>query len=107
MKDIILAIVLAAIGSSGLFGFIQFLMKRRDDKKGSVKHLEEMIDSQKRDNVRIQLLILMSLYPDDIQEIFRLAQTYFVELDGNWYMSTMFVNWLKEKNLPKPDWFRH
>lgn len=43
-KDIIIAIVLAVIGSNALWGFIQFLVQRKDNKDECGKKIIKMIE---------------------------------------------------------------
>lgn len=43
-KDIIVGIVLAVIGSNALWGFIQFLIQRKDNKSDCSKKIIEMIE---------------------------------------------------------------
>lgn len=95
--------------SGGVLGFIQFLIKRKDDKeqraenkqdddiKGTLKKLE-------KDGLRTQLLLLLLLQPDEETEILKIAQHYFVKLKGNWYMTSMFSKWCKTRGL-RPEWF--
>ena len=42
-KDIIIAIILAVVGSNALWGFIQFLVQRKDNKDECGKKIIEMI----------------------------------------------------------------
>ena len=109
MKETILIAVISAMTSGGVLGFIQFLIKRKDDKeqraedkqdddiKGTLKKLE-------KDGLRTQLLLLLLLQPDEETEILKIAQHYFVKLKGNWYMTSMFSKWCKARGL-KPEWF--
>jgi len=109
MKETILIAVISAMTSGGVLGFIQFLIKRKDDKeqraeekqdddiKGTLKKLE-------KDGLRTQLLLLLLLQPDEETEILKIAQHYFVKLKGNWYMTSMFSKWCKTRDL-RPEWF--
>lgn len=104
-------IILAAFASTGFFGLIQFLVKRHDEKKGKVKQLcdsieqlKKKIDRQERDSCRTQLLLLMSDFPDNTDEILKIAEHYFKNLKANWYMSTLFVKWCKKAEITLPDW---
>lgn len=104
-------IVLAAFASTGLFGFVQFLVKRHDDKKGKAKQLADSIDSlkkkidrQERDSCRTQLLLLLSDFPDMTEEILKVAEHYFRDLDANWYMTTLFAKWCRKANIELPSW---
>ncbi len=112
LNEIVLAIILACIGSSGLSTLIQFLITRKDknsDKKDLiVKELEEikeMCQTHERDISRTQLLLLIVNYPEDKVEIMKLAEHYFKDLHANWYLSSIFNTWLQENDLAKPDWF--
>lgn len=109
MKETILIAVISAMTSGGVLGFIQFLIKRKDDKeqraedkqdddiKGTLKKLE-------KDGLRTQLLLLLLLQPDEETEILKIAEHYFVKLKGNWYMTSMFSKWCKTRGL-RPEWF--
>jgi len=109
MKETILIAVISAMTSGGVLGFVQFLIKRKDDKeqraedkqdddiKGTLKKLE-------KDGLRTQLLLLLLLQPDEETEILKIAQHYFVKLKGNWYMTSMFSKWCKTRGL-RPEWF--
>ena len=81
--------------------------------ENKLKPLRADINSLKLDETRIQLLLSMHDDPDNSDAILRVAQHYFVNLGGDWYMSAEFekwakahrvnINWLdnsrKEKNL--------
>lgn len=47
---------------------------------------------------RLELLMLMETDPDNIIEIEKVAQRYFIELKGNTYMSSEFSRWCKLHN---------
>ncbi len=118
MSTIILTIVCAFLGSSALFGFITFMIKRSDDKKGELKEIKESVQTTndrlddldgkllkaERDSVRTQLLILMAYYKDDVNEIMKCAEHYFKTLVGDWYLTSLFKLYLKEKDIPEPEW---
>lgn len=104
-------IILAAFASTGFFGLIQFLVKRHDDRNGKVKQLTDSIDGlkkkidiQERDSCRTQLLLLMAIFPDNVDEILKIAEHYFKDLKANWYMSTLFVRWCRKNNIELPEW---
>lgn len=64
----------------------------------------EILES-KRDRCRIQLLIMMTHYPNDVSQIMKLAERYFSQLHGDWYMTGVFNCWLTENGVGKPEWF--
>ena len=113
-SEIILAIILACIGSSGLMTFIQFLISRRDkkaEKKDDVlkelKEIKELCNIHEKDICRSQLLLLIADYPEDKKEIMKLAEHYFEDLNANWYMSSIFNTWLEQNKITQPDWFKN
>ena len=102
MKETILIAVISAMTSGGVLGFIQFLITRNDDKQGIRSTLKKL----EKDGLRTQLLLMILLKPEEKKEILTLAQHYFVDLEGNWYMTDIFKKWLKEKGHSNPDWFQ-
>ena len=67
--------------------------------------LEHKAVKEEKDNVRLQLLVLFSDYPENVSEILEVAHHYFVDLSGDWYMTNMFNNWLTKNNVGQPEWF--
>ena len=118
-KELLLPIILACIGSTAFFSFIQFLISRGDKKKEKhdelkkehneikedLDEIKELCVTHEKDICRSQLLLLISNYPEDKVEIMKLAEHYFSDLSANWYMSSIFNTWLSENNLEKPVWF--
>lgn len=100
----VVTIIVAVVGSSALTSFVQFLINRRDDKKSRLNTLEKQLKKLETDSVRLQLLVLMALEPQEKQEILKVAEHYFHELKGNWYMTPIFNKWLVNNNVAKPEW---
>ena len=101
LHDLTMTITLAVLGSNALFAFIQFLISRHDTKK----NIKGKLNTLEKDGLRTQLLLLILMKPEEQTEILRLAEHYFKVLKGNWYMTSIFKNWLKENNVGEPDWF--
>lgn len=106
-------IIITALGSTGLFTFVQFLIKRHDNKKGKMASIETKlseIDTKlqqcEKDELRTQLLMMLSDYPTESTEIMKLAQHYFGDLHGNWYATSIFNSWLESNGKAKPEWFK-
>ena len=109
----IISVLLACI-TSGLF---QFLIKRADEKKKEdisdklapvTQKLDKLLNEQtknEKDNLRTQLLVMMTVMPNDHSEILTLAERYFGQLKGDWFYSSLFAKWLKENGIEKPFWF--
>lgn len=57
----------------------------------------------KLDTTRNQLLTLMKNYPDNEEEIMKVARYYFDDLNGDWYMTGLFIKWGNEKGIDVTD----
>ena len=118
MSDATVTIIVALLGSSGLIGgvfsVINTILSRkaaRSDKQKEIEKklsdLEKATKENKLDSVRLQMLVMISDYPNDTSEIMRIAEHYFSELKGNWYMTSIFNTWLESNNIAKPEWFKN
>lgn len=106
MENYVMPLLLAIIGSGSIFGFIQFLISRKDKKlEDEIKRQNKKIDSLARSSCRNEMLVMMNHYPDETMEIMRLARVYFEELEGDFYLTSLFAKWLDEHNLENPHWF--
>ena len=97
--------------SSALFTFAQFLITRRDNKKNKNSEIESRLDKieaalvkNEKDNVRTQMLLVMAEYQQEEKELMTLAEHYFCDLKGNWYMTSIFKNYCARNNIPIPEW---
>lgn len=91
-------IILTILGSGALFGFVQFLITRKD------KKLEDKLKGISLSQYRTEMLVMMNHYPSETIEILRLARHYFTS-GGDFYMTSLFAKWLKANNIEKPLWF--
>ena len=105
MSASIITIIVAVVGSNALFGFIQFLLSRRDKRKNITEKISNQLSRQEKDILRTQLLVLIALRPKEQQEILTVAEHYFGDLKGNWYMTSLFNKWLLDSDIASPDWF--
>ena len=101
MATSIITIISAVIASQAVFGFIQFLITRRDTKKNVYGKLTLL----EKDTLRTQLLLLILMKPGEQQEILMVAEHYFGDLKGDWYMTSLFNRWLLDSDIANPDWF--
>lgn len=107
MKDILIT----AVSTGAILGFIQFLITRHDgkdeDKKAvadALNKINEQLKKNEKDTLRTQLLLLILLQPNEQSEILKVGEHYFRVLKGNWYMTNVFAKWCKKHDLD-PDWF--
>ena len=105
--DLGVAIVSGLLGAGGIIGFIQFMISRHDNQKselqGIKKELKEIRNIQQETIVRVtrgELCDLIRDNPENTEAIMQVAGYYFVDLDGNAYMHTIFEKWAKEHDQP-------
>lgn len=100
------SIIIAIAGSSALAALISGIFttvnnratNKRADNSALFKRLEV-------DIVRTQLLVLLSDYPENVSEIMKVSEHYFSDLEGDWYMTSLFNTWLTKNKIAKPEWF--
>lgn len=77
--------------------------ERIESFKESVKELVETTRETRKDTLRIQLLMILENQPNNIDTILKLAETYFVILHGDWYMTSEFNKWAKKHDVVIPN----
>lgn len=115
--------IITILLTGGFLAFIEFLIKRHDersDKKDSIRNTLQAIKTEienlktdidkkfkrsEKDGLRTQLLVLILLRPEEKQEILTIGEHYFKVLKGDWYMTSIFCNWLSTYEIAEPDWF--
>lgn len=93
-------IVIAIISSGALSTVISAIITALGSRNGIKSKLKKI----EKDSVRSQLLLLIAVYPDEIQEILTVGEYYFATLKADWYMTSLFSKWLKLKKINKPNW---
>ena len=113
-------IIIAILGSgalsaliSGIFNLINEKSKhkreitdRMDEITQRLKHIEQNQVKAEKDQCRTQLLLMIADYPEEKSEIMKLAEHYFEDLSGNWYLTSLFNRWLEDNKIKKPEWFK-
>lgn len=61
--------------------------------------ISDQMTELKLDTTRNQLLTLMKNYPDNEEEIMKVAKYYFKDLNGDWYMTSLFIEWGEENGI--------
>ncbi len=99
-------VLLGLLGGGNLILFVKFLIERHDRKKEqNAEGIKKRLLILERDGLRTQLLLLILLRPTEQTEILRIAEHYFKDLKGNWYMTSIFNKWIEESKVAEPDWF--
>jgi len=108
----IIVALITAIFSGGLFSIILYKIQRKDKKNdtlaqlnNSLVQINKELKLNKKDLVRLQLIVMIANFPDDEHEIMTIAENYFNVLKGNWYATSFFKSWLKDRDLETPMWF--
>ena len=106
MNDTVLTILVALLGSNGLFTVIQFLLNRHFNKKDKINEvsqllftLRERIHLSELSDSRTQLLILINHYHDNHYAILKEAENYFCTLKGDSWMIEILTKWAEEENV--------
>ena len=82
----VIAAAVMAVGTWAISNINADTNKKLDD-------ISDKIDSIELNSTRNQLLTLMSNYPDNESEIMKVAEYYFRDLGGDWYMTELFSQW--------------
>lgn len=100
MSENAVSILLGVLGSSAFCELVRYFIGRSTSKKEITKRLDKL----EKDGVRNQLMTLMHDYPNRTDEIMEVAHHYFVDLQGNWFATGLFNQWLEDNDINKPKW---
>ena len=100
VKDIADVITAASIIGAAAVGISTWCVTRINAETNSkIDEVSNKIDSIELNSTRNQLLTLISDYPDNEDEILKVAKYYFRDLKGDWYMTTLFTKWAEDRGL--------
>ena len=109
--------IAAACGVIGIlitkmFDIVMYEKRSKKDDANELKEIREEMSSIKtqlklteKDELRTQLMVMMKDYPEEKTDILRLAQHYFVNLNGNWVLTDIFSRWSQNQGVSIPSWF--
>ena len=63
---------------------------------------KKMMQDIRKDTLRIQLSNYIKDQPENIDTIIKIAETYFVEMHGDWYMTSEFQKWADSQGIKVP-----
>lgn len=99
-------IITSILGSAGLFSLIQYLISRHDKRDATIKEFRNEIkiiqDVQHQTILRVTRMELLSIIekePENTDAILQVAEYYFIELNGNAYVHSIFEDWAKQHNV--------
>ena len=127
MENVTLTIVVALLSSSALSALITGLFQAHRDKQSKkdgaeakieavVEKQDEIINTQNEikntlkkqeiDQIRTEMKMMIYNDPSKEEDLLRMGQHYFVDLDANWTMGRTYVDWLKSRNIEIPGWVK-
>lgn len=111
-QEFIEAVVISVLGSGAFATLVTAVINAINNRKsklkaieGQLKSIDEKLVKSEKDALRTQLLILLSDYPEETQEIMTIAQHYFGDLKGDWYATSLFNKWITDNEIAEPSWF--
>ena len=100
IKDIADVITAVSIIGAAAVGISTWCVTRINAETNSkIDEVSNKIDSIELNSTRNQLLTLISDYPDNEDEILKVAKYYFRDLKGDWYMTTLLTKWAEGRGL--------
>ena len=82
------------------------LKKDIDEVKEDLKEVKDDLIKNEKDTLRTQVLLMLADYREEKSEIMKLCEHYFKDLEGDWYATSIFNNWLISTGTAKPEWFK-
>lgn len=73
------------------------------DTNAKLDSISNQVTELKLDTTRNQLLTLMNNYPHNTNEIMKVAKYYFKDLNGDWYMTELFIEWGEKEGIDVTD----
>ena len=111
-QEFLEAVVISVLGSGAFATLVTAVINAINNRKsklksieGQLKSIDEKLVKSEKDALRTQLLILLSDYPEETQEIMTIAQHYFGDLKGDWYATSLFNKWITDNKIAEPAWF--
>lgn len=111
-QEFIEAVIISVLGSGAFATLVTALINAFSGRKTKLKQMgeqlnkiEEQLVTAEKDALRTQLLIMISDYPSETQEILTIAQHYFGDLKGDWYATSLFNKWIRDWGVAEPTWF--
>ena len=90
-----LTVVAGAVAGACSWVSSQFAEAVSRQISGFQQEVELKDKKQEQSLTRLELIMLMEHDPENNAEIEKVAKRYFVELDGDWYMTGLYSQWAK------------
>lgn len=80
-----------------------FETKMTEHLDSRIDTLENTVNDIRQDTIRLQLDNLINGDADNIESILTVARVYFIDMDGDWYMTEKFKRWGREHDVDLSD----
>ena len=80
-----------------------FEMKMTEHLDARISSVETTINDIREDTIRLQLDNLINNDADNIESILKVAKVYFIDMNGDWYMTEKFKKWGKDHDVDLSD----
>ena len=67
-----------------------------------LEDLKEMIRENGKSTLRLEINDEMLRNPHNHDTILKMGEKYFCEMDGDWYMTNRFLDWVEKENIHLP-----
>lgn len=90
-----IGVIFTAVVGVGTWAIGQIL----SDTNSRLDSMGGQLDQLQVEATRTQLITLMSNYPDNKSEILKVADKYFNEYSGDWYVTELFEQWADQHGV--------
>lgn len=94
-----LIVIFTACGS--LLNWFESKMTEHLDER--IASVENTLNDIRLDTTRLQLDNLINNDSDNIESILKVAKVYFIDMNGDWYMTEKFKKWGKDHDVDLSD----
>lgn len=128
--ETVIALIVAVSGTSGLvsalttgiFKFLEYrkakkgdtwetrldtklapLVEEGRDAKTERAQMKNELREIRLDTTRTQLIMLMEHQPHNHDTVIKVAERYFCDLAGDWYLTSLFRDWATREGISVPD----
>lgn len=96
-------VIITACGS--LLNWFESKMTEHLDAR--ISSVENTVNEIRQDTVRLQLDSLINNDSENIESILNVAKVYFIDMNGDWYMTEKFKRWGREHDVDLTDFHFH
>lgn len=98
---VLASIVAICTTVGGVLSWFEAKMTEHIDTR--IDTLEDTVKDIRLDTVRLQLDGLMAHDSDNVESILSVAKVYFLDMNGDWYMTEKFKRWGREHDVDLSD----